>query len=173
MKGLVSFFRKSYFKFLGLSIQQGGSLGRISCEWPHKVRIGRDCTIQDEVDFRIGHPFSENNSIVIGDRVLIGRCCEFNSSNKIIIGNDCLIASNTSIVDVGHSTELHCPMNTQPVLNKEIVIGDDVWIGTRCIILQGVSIGKGSIVGAGSLVNKSIPDYQIWAGSPARFIRNR
>ena len=56
---------------------------------------------------------------------------------------------------------------------EEIVIEDDVWIGTQSIILKGVTIGKGSIVGAGSLVNRSIPGNEIWAGSPAKFIRHR
>ena len=53
-----------------------------------------------------------------------------------------------------------------------VVIGDNVFIGAKCIILKGVIIGENSIVGAGSVVTKSIPANQIWAGNPARFIRN-
>lgn len=52
-----------------------------------------------------------------------------------------------------------------------VVIREDAFIGARCIILKGVTIGRGSIVGAGSVVTKSIPDGQIWAGNPAHFIR--
>lgn len=52
-----------------------------------------------------------------------------------------------------------------------VVIGDNVFIGAKCIILKGVTIGENSIVGAGSVVTKSIPANEIWAGNPAKFIR--
>jgi acetyltransferase-like isoleucine patch superfamily enzyme len=168
-----STIRKARFKMLGLNIKNGGRLGKITCEWPSNVFIGNKCIIQDGVDFRIGRPFSETNIIKIGDRVFIGRCCEFNSDDKIIIGNNCLIASNTTFADMAHQTGLGYQMNNKPVISKEIIIGDDVWIGSKSIILKGVTIGSGVVVGAGSLVNKSIPEYEIWAGSPARFIKKR
>ena len=170
---LVFIIRRARFKLLGLNIKDGGRLGKITCEWPSNVFIGNRCIIQDGVDFRIGHPFSKTNIIKIGDRVFIGRCCEFNSDDKIVIGNNCLIASNTTFADMGHQTGLGYNMNSKPVISKEIIIGDDVWIGSKSIILKGVTIGSGAVVGAGSLVNKSIPEYEIWAGSPARFIRKR
>lgn len=56
--------------------------------------------------------------------------------------------------------------------NSPVVIEEDVFIGARCIILKGVTIGKNSIVGAGSVVTSSIPPNQIWGGNPAVFIRN-
>ena len=56
---------------------------------------------------------------------------------------------------------------------KAIVIEEDVWIGTRSIILPGVRIGKGSIVGAGSVVTKSVPQFSIAAGNPAKVVRSR
>ena len=52
-----------------------------------------------------------------------------------------------------------------------VVIEDNVFIGARCIILKGVTIGENSVVGAGSVVTKSIPANEIWAGNPAKFIR--
>ena len=52
-----------------------------------------------------------------------------------------------------------------------VVIGGNVFIGARCIILKGVTIGENSIIGAGSVVTKSIPANEIWAGNPAKFIR--
>ena len=52
-----------------------------------------------------------------------------------------------------------------------VVIKDGAFIGAHCIILKGVSIGEKSVVGAGSVVTKSIPDGEIWAGNPAKFIR--
>ena len=158
---------------MGLRIKPGGSLGKIHCEWPNKIQIGSNCTIEDNVVFKITKPFDEENYIQVGDRVFIGHACQFNCNTKIIIGNDCLIASNTTLVDTGHEINRSAKINTQPCIVGEIIIDDDVWIGTNCAILKGVRIGKGSIIGAGSVVNKSIPEYEIWAGSPARFIKSR
>lgn len=170
---LISYLRRNYYIMLGLQIESGAKLGKITCEWPHRVSIGKNSTIQDDVDFRTEHPFSSENFIKIGDRVFIGRKSEFNATCQIIIGNDCMIASNTTFVDVGHEMKRCITINQQPVVSEKIVLEDDVWIGSGCIVLKGVTIGKGSVVGAGSVINKSIPEFQIWAGSPARFIRNR
>lgn len=62
--------------------------------------------------------------------------------------------------------------DTRHRVNRPVVIGEGAFIGAHCIILKGVTIGNESIVGAGSVVTKSIPPRQIWAGNPARFIRN-
>ena len=59
---------------------------------------------------------------------------------------------------------------TQP---KKIIIEDDVWLGSRVIVLPGVTIGKGSIIGAGTVLTKSVPPYSIVAGNPGKIVRNR
>lgn len=162
-----------FFKMKGLQIKSGTRLGNISCEWPNNLYVGNNCNIQNNVDFRIGSPFNSDCTITIGDNVFIGRSCEFVASTQITIGNDCFIASNTTINDTGHEHAKHSKINVQPTTASKISIEDDVWIGTSSIILQGVTIAKGAIIGAGSLVNKSIPEYEIWAGVPARFIKKR
>ena len=166
-------FRMIWYKSLGVRIGEGSKLGKIGCAWPGNLQIGKFCVIEDKVDFKVAHPFSETNYIQIGDKAFIGRCCEFHTGSKIIIGKDCLIASQNIFVGVGHDYAPEMPINVQPRNFGDIVLEDDVWIGTGCKILQGVVIGKGSIVGAGSVVNKSIPPYEIWAGVPARFIKKR
>ncbi|MFT3932626.1 MAG: acyltransferase [Chitinophagaceae bacterium] len=165
--------RRRYLKFMGLQIKPGGALGKILCEWPNRIFIGSGCTIEDNVVFKITNPFKEENYIKVGDRVFIGHSCQFNCNTRIVIGDDCLIASNTTFVDTGHEITRDIKINEQPLTVGEIIIEDDVWIGTQCKVLKGVTIGKGCVIGAGSLVNKSIPAYQIWAGTPAKFIRNR
>lgn len=173
IKKLLASARVRYFKLLGLQIKNGSSLGRIICKWPGNLIIGAECTIEDQVHFRISSPFSDENYIQLGDRVFIGECCQLVCMTKIIIGHDTMIAPNTTIVDVGHEIKAGITINKQPITSQEIIIGNDVWIGAGAIILKGVTIGDGSVIGAGSLVNKSVPSYQMWAGSPARFIRNR
>ena len=173
VKGMLLALNRKYIKALGLNIGIGGSLGNIICDWPHNLNIGNYCTIQDEIRFDFKNPFSGKNNINIGNRVFIGYGCIFNCTAKIIVGNNCLIASRTIFVDIGHQIAPDYPINEQAIISKDIVVGEDVWIGVGCIILQGVVIGRGSVIGAGSLVNKSIPEYEIWAGSPAKYIRSR
>ena len=94
--------------------------------------------------------------------------------SSISIGRRCLIAANCQIFDgSGHdlsfddiSNRINTKGNTKP-----IVIEDDVWIGANSIILPGVRVGRGSIIGAGSVVTKEIPSMVHAAGNPARVIR--
>lgn len=65
------------------------------------------------------------------------------------------------------------PMNKQGSFIEPVVIGNDVWIGTRAIILPGVRIGNGVIIGAGAIVTKDVPDYAVVGGVPAKIIRFR
>ena len=165
--------RITCYKLFGLQISGKIILGKIRVNWPDHVIFGNNCEIEDGVLFKITQPFSTENFIKMGDNVFVGADCQFNISTQVIIGDNCLIASNTVFVDTGHKNVLGTLINKQPCEFERIILGEDVWIGTKCAILKGVSIGSGSIIGAGSIVNKSIPSNQIWAGVPAKFIRNR
>jgi acetyltransferase-like isoleucine patch superfamily enzyme len=170
---LKNYFRIQYYRILGLKIGKSGYLGNIVCDWPGSVKIGERFNILDNVTFWIKNPFNPENNIIIGDNVHIGRACEFNCSLRISIGNNCLIASSTIIVDINHAIKKDTLINRQPIIAEEIILEDDVWIGSGCVILKGVRLSEGCVVGAGSVVNKSIPPYEIWAGIPARKIGDR
>lgn len=170
---LRNLLRVAYFRLMGMSIKSTTSIGKIICNWPNKVSIGFSSMIEDCVMFKINKPFETYNSIEIGNNVFVGFNCEFNSSTKIIVGDDCLIASFCTFSDNGHSFNNNELIRSQPCTKQDIVVGNNVWIGTHCSILQGVHIGEGSVIGAGSVVNKSIPENEVWAGVPAKFIRNR
>jgi len=88
------------------------------------------------------------------------------------IGNNVLIASGTIITDVNHKINAFGLERTYGIISKSIIIEEDVWIGAKSIILQGLVIGKGSVVAAGSVVTKNIPAYQVWGGIPAKFIKS-
>ncbi|WP_298841378.1 sugar O-acetyltransferase [Clostridium sp.] len=120
------------------------------------------------------------NNIYIGNNCEINMNCTFLDCNKIIIGNNALIASNVQIYTVFHpinATERFtlnengafsfCKSLTAPV-----TIGDNVWIGGGTIILPGVNIGNNVTVGAGSVVTKSIPDNKVAYGNPCKVIRD-
>ncbi len=92
---------------------------------------------------------------------------------KINIGNDVLIASNVLITNENHGInpdDLNEYMN-QKLYCKNVSIGDGCWIGEKVCILPGVNIGKKCVIGAGAIVTKSVPDYSIAVGNPARVIK--
>lgn len=173
INNIINYLSLLGLKIKGLTIGKDAKVENISCNWPNKLIIGNSCVIQDQVNFRIWHPYGKDSFIKIGDNVFIGHACEFVCTTEISIGNDCLIASNTIFNDAGHEYFKHTKINKQPVTTKKITIEEDVWIGASSVILQGVTIGKGAIIGAGSVVNKSIPEYEVWAGVPARLIKKR
>lgn len=113
-----------------------------------------------------------------GGRLVVGNNTGFNgvlvySSNSITIGENVKIGGGTRIFDTDfHSlnAEVRRGLDDEAV-SKPIVIEDDVFIGTSCIICKGVTIGHNSIIAAGSVVVKDIPANEVWGGNPARFIR--
>lgn len=141
--------------------------------WPHKVKIGRSCTIEKCVLFKYDGPYSDGKAIVIGDETFIGTGVEFNIKDSIFVGDKCLIASGCRFVDHDHGLLKELPMKDQKCLIGKIVIKDDVWIGANVVVLKGVVIETGAVIAAGAIVNKSIPAYEVWGGVPAKKIGNR
>lgn len=109
--------------------------------------------------------------IHLGERVFINHNCVMLDGADITIGNDVFIAPDCGFHTAGHPVDVN--------LRKEgleyaypITIDDNVWIGANVTVLPNVHIGEGSIIGAGSVVNKDIPPHVIAAGNPCRIIRN-
>jgi len=85
-----------------------------------------------------------------------------------------MIAAFCYLIDVDHEIESReVPIPSQGLRTSPITIGDDVWIGAHCVILRGVTIGKGAVVGANSVVVHDVPEYTVVAGVPARHIKMR
>jgi len=111
-------------------------------------------------------------SLEIGSRTVIGHYSHIVALNNVKIGKSVLIADKVFISDCTHNyDDISVPIMDQGVVSdKEVVIGDDSWIGENVCVL-GSSIGKHCIIGANSVVTKDIPDYCIAAGIPARIIK--
>ena len=108
--------------------------------------------------------------IKIGRNTRIHGSC-IHAFSQVIIGENCLIAANCQIFDAsGHSSQISNRLESQGE-SKPISIGNNVWIGANSIILPGVNIGDGAIIGAGSVVVKSIPSNVIAGGNPAIVIK--
>lgn len=120
------------------------------------------------------------NVMVIGC-VTIGRNSSVSNNTSIngaragiTIGANVMIAPGCCIVAFDHGTEFGTiPMIQQPLIERPIVIGDDVWIAANCTITKGVTIGTGAIIGANSVVTKDVPPFGVAAGVPARLIKFR
>ena len=107
------------------------------------------------------------STMEIGDRSGVGINAKMHG--KVIIGNDVMMGPECIIYTQNHDfSRTDIPMNKQGFSEeKPVIIGDDVWIGGRVIILPGVNVGKGAIIGAGSVVTKDVPPNAIVAGNPA------
>lgn len=122
------------------------------------------------------HQHLKNSELTIGDHTYIG---EYNNiraaGGEIHIGSKCLISQHITMVSSNHGIAKDALIYNQPwtVEHNFIVIEDDVWIGANSVILPGVTIKRGAVVGAGSVVTKDIPEYAIVCGNPARIVKYR
>ena len=123
-------------------------------------------------DDKISHIKS---NLIVGENTYIGEQNNIRAAGaSILIGDNCLISQQVSIVSTNHGTVRDTLMNEQKWVTKgDIIIGNDVWIGCSSQILAGVKIGDGAIIAAGSLVNKDVESYAIVGGVPAKLISYR
>lgn len=141
---------------------------RLCCKHLFK-KVGKKINIQPNVYFGNGA------TLMIGDYSGLGENCRIQQVD-LSIGDYVMMAHDVQIIGGGHGyAEIGKPMALQASKSRSLlVIGNDVWIGARVTILGNVKrIGNGAIIGAGSVVTKSVPDYAIVAGNPARVIKYR
>lgn len=169
-----------------------------SVRYAHQLIAGKDLIIEDHAEINC---LSEQN-IVLGNRVTIGKHAIIRPSNIyggaigaglkvgdhsnigpfayigcsgfISIGNNVMISPRVSIYAENHVFDNpEILMKEQGVTQAPVIIEDDCWIASNSIILAGVTIGKGSVIAAGSVVTKDIPPYSVAAGVPAKVIKQR
>lgn len=134
-----------------------------------KVTIGKNSRIN------LGTIVSHCGNVSIGDNTYIngGILCAGDNS-KIIIGDNCLISYNVHIRTSSHNyKQKETLIRNQGNFEKDIIIGNDVWIGYGAQILPGIKIGNGAVIAAGAIVTKNVEKYTIVAGVPAKIIGRR
>ncbi|SHG57735.1 Acetyltransferase (isoleucine patch superfamily) [Chryseolinea serpens] len=155
------------------------------------IKIGRNVRVADDakVEIRFGGSIEIGNGsevldgalvLTYGGNISIGVNCSINPYTIIYghgntrIGDNVLIAGHCMIIPNNHNYRNKNKLIwEQGNSSKGIAIGNDVWIGHGCSILDGVTIGDGAVIAAGSVVNKDVPPYAVYGGSPAKEISNR
>lgn len=156
------------------------------------ARIGRGVIIEKDSDCQLsigsgsavgfGTLLIVKSEFGLAGRLRIGEHTAVNEYNnlraaggEINIGSHCQISQFCTLVATNHTTETSKFMIDAPWdrTKTSINIEDDVWIGANSVILPGVRIGRGAVIGAGSVITKDVPDHSVFAGVPAKFIRRR
>jgi maltose O-acetyltransferase len=134
-----------------------------------KMSIGRKSSVSSSARFFHGE------NIEIGSRTNINRGCMLwaGKTARIIIGNDCLTGPGVKIIASKYQVKGTEIIRSFPQFEKDIIIGNDVWLGANSVVLPGVRIGMGAIIGAGAVVTKDVAEYDIVAGVPAVKINSR
>jgi acetyltransferase-like isoleucine patch superfamily enzyme len=116
---------------------------------------------------RIYHPviFSGPEALDIGDNTSIAPFVHIWCGGRVIIGSNCMIGSHVEISSLTHDYQEKNMSST--IIAKAVIIEDGVWIGSHAVIMPGITIGRGAVIGAGSIVTKDIPPYAIAYGVPA------
>lgn len=188
--------RKIFFRTLFKKIGKNVVFGRnMTIRHPKKIEIGSNVVFDDNAV--IDAKGEDNNGLKIGNNVLVGRNTTIScKGGDIEIGDYSNIGPNNTIISesiikigkyvftAGHMYMIaggnhsfdrtDIPIWQQPSISKGgIILEDDIWIGASCTILDGVTIGKGAIIGAASLVNKRIKPYTVNVGVPAQVVKKR
>jgi len=171
----VRFRSWSYLQAFGRKIERGHGI-RIGKHAQIRITTGGKLTLGDRVildDFSFVQLTKPSPLVELGDYVVLGRSSIIAAKNRICIGRYTQIAPFCQILDQEHGINRDELIVNQRSNLGEVVIGEDCWLGTGVTVLSNTIIGNGSIIGAGSVVKGNVPANQIWAGVPARFIRDR
>jgi acetyltransferase-like isoleucine patch superfamily enzyme len=161
--------------------------GHVRCIIAHisydegNIYIGKNVNIQNGRNIKLSNGVSirpyvdlwcnPNSSIVIKAGSEIGERCRISIANSLNIGENVLLSPNIYITDCDHRYDLHgIPVMNQGIIesNNKVVIEDHAFIGINCVIVGNVRIGRGSVIGANSVVTSDIPDYCVAVGIPCR-----
>ncbi len=153
------------------------------------IYLPRGCIISRLENISIGKGFSCGNNcqllaqdkdstskLVIADNVKLNSGVMLNADKggSILIGENVLIGPNTTLRAANHIfSDKNIPIIKQGHSAGKIIIKKNAWLGANVTVLPSVTIGEGAIIAAGSVVNKSVPDFQIFGGIPAKYLKTR
>lgn len=125
---------------------------------------GKNCTVEQPLFCTYGY------NVTVGDNFFLNVNGKLMDSGKITIGDNVFIAPNVCVITEEHAMDVE-QRSVGLEYARPVTIGDNVWICAGALILPGVTIGEGSVIGAGSVVTKDVPPRCLAAGNPCRVIR--
>ncbi|MFJ2543937.1 acyltransferase [Microbacterium sp. NPDC087589] len=155
---------------------------RVLTEGHPGSRLGEQCFVSplasvDHDELQLGDRTYVAAGAYLTGELVAGADCSINPyavvRGRVTLGDAVRIGAHTSILGFNHSMEPGAPVFRQPLTTRGIAIGDDVWIGSHAVILDGVTVGSHAVIAAGAVVTKDVPAGAIVAGNPARFLRWR
>lgn len=164
---------KTFFiavKFKNFHYNKGAIIeGNIEVTPNGDVSVGKNTRIRRWCCFR---PYG--GYITIGENCTVNSFSHISGNGGVEIGNNVLIATQCVIISANHNFD-NCdiPISQQGETKDKIVIEDDCWLGAGVKVLAGVTIHKGSVIGAGTVVTHDVPEYSVVVGVPGKIIRNR
>lgn len=163
--------RACWHRTRGVRMASKVTLGRrVRMDYPSGIEMGERVTLEDDVWFKL---VNRQASVSVGAFTFIGRGTEIDVSQSVTIGDHSLIGPGVFITDHNHNIAADSRILDQGCGAAAVIIGCDVWLGARVIVLPGVIIGNGAVIGAGAVVTQSIPANTINVGIPARTLRMR
>ncbi len=155
---------------VGAAVKTDGDIPLISGNG--QIIIGDRVSLGNRLAFFVTQQFQEQPVLTIGDDSTINYCTVISACSRITIGKRCRIAGEVKIFDNNsHSITLDNDRRMSESDVKPIVIEDDVWVGMGSIILKGVTLGRGSVIAAGSVITKNVPAMTVVGGNPARVLK--
>lgn len=144
-------------------------------EGPIEVGTSGSVSVGDNTRIRRWSCFRPyGGKIVIGNNCTVNSFSHISGNGDVEIGNNVLIATQCVIISANHNFDrLDVPISEQGEEREKIVIEDDCWLGAGVKILAGVTIHKGSVIGAGSVVTHDVPPYSVVVGVPGKVIKSR
>lgn len=138
----------------------------------NQIEIGKHCNFDKRTILRVFNEENDKSKITIGDFFCGGNDLKILCCGSVNIGNDVTCAGGVFITSENHGLNPLTPsFNDNKLERSNVTIEDGVWLGEKVIVLPGVTIGKKSVIGAGSVVTKSVPPYCIAVGNPARVVK--
>lgn len=139
------------------------------------ISFGSDCVVHTGVRLVVGDIGQcSTTGIRVGDRVHVNVGAYLSGEGGLIVGNDVLIGPQAKLLSAGHDIDSEHELIIEASLTHGIIrVGDGAWIGAGAIVLENVSIGRGAVVAAGAVVTKSVADFSVVAGVPAKHVRYR
>lgn len=138
-----------------------------------RIEIGSDVTIDAFVKIK---PAGGGGDVIVGACSTINSGCVLYTGNGITIGRNVAIAANCTFAPVNHAYQ----SKDTPIIRQGfspskggIHVGDDVWIGANCVLLDGAVVGQGCVIAAGSIVRGTLDPYGIYGGQPLRRLSER